>query len=333
MHDVLTAVEQTFRTAVTEREGQLSKLVNEESSYGFRGVREAFEPDEQITLSTRGQNSRTRRDELRKLTQGQVDFAAKLQSQGLYPMGVVVRPLFNNVCHLAGLVRLESMTTDGQCGVRTVARWLFAVSRLGSNNNAIAIVMALFIVIGALLSVFGLVLAVEPVPDPEFPFYWLHAWWPIILLSLVAVFTLSFTPKLLTRIFYYCSPRWLLVKSLWPRDADSRSDAKIRLQFKPPAPAEFLAAIHACRRAGYQTMFAVQPMAIQLSRRELASSVTATIKQYEKDELRRRPKDECPILYITDGNFVAVMKQYGEFPKEKRVIQWVTTHGAKFCFN
>lgn len=43
------------------------------------------------------------------------------------------------------------------------------------------------------------------------------------------------------------------------------------------------------------------------------------------------PQD--PILYVVKGNFVAIKGYYGNFPAEKKVVDWVRKSCRKLVFN
>lgn len=137
-----------------------------------------------------------------------------------------------------------------------------------------------------------------------------------------------------SKIAVWFIPRKLLLRMLWPDRCDTVKKPKnrklkaIKVRF-PKAPEYFLRSLQAVVERGLHPNVAAVPEAIIVSRREVVSAWVQSTEERVR-ELRNEP-----VLYLHDENKenVAIMSSYGEFPNEKKVVEWVKREGLQVAFN
>lgn len=111
---------------------------------------------------------------------------------------------------------------------------------------------------------------------------------------------------------------------LWPnyREPDTKqSKATIRIALPEP-PTNVQQTLIATERGGITLRVAVVGDAITL----LENPVDALMAHHEREiEEKRQQAERDPIVYATEGNAVAIIAQYGDFPIEQKVIEEVVS--------
>ncbi|HPI67271.1 MAG TPA: hypothetical protein PKZ16_01890 [bacterium] len=115
---------------------------------------------------------------------------------------------------------------------------------------------------------------------------------------------------------YYCTimPKWVLRKKIWPERIDQGEDL-IWVYFPEPRQ-DFKDILVKAKNLMYKICVAAEGRAINFDRQEVAST---------------KPID--PIIYIKIDGMVVVLGQFGNFPKERKLIQWIREQEPNLIFN
>lgn len=120
----------------------------------------------------------------------------------------------------------------------------------------------------------------------------------------------------------HATPRCLM-SYLWPNgvDVNNPEGEKVTVRF-PEAPAEFTERLLKMDQLDLRPLIAVAPEAIVINRKEVALAKKREIAKF---------KD--PVLYYNENGLTAVLSQFGDFPDEEKVIEWVKQVGLTAYIN
>lgn len=126
-----------------------------------------------------------------------------------------------------------------------------------------------------------------------------------------------------------------LLQMLWPDGNDvDLPGVPISIHF-PAAPKDFLFLLSKVKEVKLKRHITASPGAINISIDELADEKTsrkAYFAQLKVTDYNRWVR-ECPILSYQDGNYEVILRQFGDFPDEKEVLEWAKKEGVNLYFN
>jgi len=100
---------------------------------------------------------------------------------------------------------------------------------------------------------------------------------------------------------------------LWPKRTDIAEENKDLIPLILPVPPEYTKSILSkCYAANIPSYLSMHPNAFEVK-----------ITQQTYDDLRLKYD---PVIFTTQGDLVAVLDQFGDFPEEKEVIRYITEH-------
>ncbi|MDO8469584.1 MAG: hypothetical protein Q7S84_01005 [bacterium] len=111
------------------------------------------------------------------------------------------------------------------------------------------------------------------------------------------------------------------VRFLWPDSADTNGADKVTVRF-PKAPKGFVDTLVKLQEGGQQPMIAAVPEAVMFNSEEAKCALDEQTHRLFAD----------PILFTADKKWVAVVAQFGDFPREQEVVAWVKQN-FNLCFN
>jgi hypothetical protein len=148
----------------------------------------------------------------------------------------------------------------------------------------------------------------------------------IATLTICIVYTSDFY-KNLKHIWIRILPEKILIRFLWPYGIDScnwnsrDSRVTIHFRFQNSHSQWMMEKIWELRKAGQHPFVAVEGGIIVLNRKDISDAL-------KKMNNNRKQRD--PIIYTRHGNVVAIHAQFGEFAREKQVMDWARKKGI-FC--
>jgi len=275
----------------------------------------------------------------KKFSQSAIDFSAKLSSKGIYPMTILPVEMFNNIFQKAKSIYLfKNLNERGEthCDLNSC----YSVNlQVDSWPFGIWILLSPLCIIGAVVA---LVLSNDlRLNNQIIP--WFLSGWSIGLLFLVGCFMKGFflaavglgvvVYKLWSKIMVYCLSHKLLVKVIFPQrcDNDDRTNkVAVRLMFIT-APDSFIISIKKLINAGYHPCIGADYAAFKIDRKALDANVQDRFKVMPVPVIE--DKEPFVFCYNKDKTAVAIVDAFGDFPREKEMLEEMKSWGLQMFFN
>ncbi len=345
---------------MSERSRSQLQTVKKERSYGFIKENNTVEQTEE-GLSLQLKNSIGTHSTISKFHDDKNEFHKKLRKDGIEPMVILPKRLWTSFCkqfdlyefnHLDNSGRTSALFNPDRCydkksGHRTPS--------VASDNRLFFSVIGLCLVLGFLI-----VLGIDNHQSihnkvPIFGFIILTPIFSCIIAMVGSLFVggidydtiLIKIENMVQKKRYLSASKTDLYKMLWPSGQDSFADLdtdkanilKVRLQFKN-APDSVLDIVNKLKSLKdedsdqkYSINISAHEDSFEIDKKGLASAID--ILEAKKLELiagrLEAAKQADPIVYIqskeigsyeNDDCLVAILCQYGDFPKEKEAIEW-----------